>query len=271
MTGRSDTERFLDAFLAPEADQLSDRVLEAALADIARTPQRRALRVPWRFTNMPVFARAAAAALALVVLAAAGGVVYFGSPGTWIGGRAAPASPEPSPSPSPSASPRPSPPPLTERFTSTIHGISIDSPSGWQTRPATEPWTGGQLSFDSRAADVIFDPVRGGLLYLTLASQPYGPLSQDAWRSATMACLNGNSGGAAGSWRVDGARAFVHACGMGEGQVLVFTDTRGYFIQLVAPPTDLVEVYDWDWLKSVLETVDLRPEEALDANPSPSP
>ena len=28
---------------------------------------------------------------------------------------------------------------------------------------------------------------------------------------------------------------------------------------------ELVETYDWDWLKPVLETVDLRPEQALDA------
>jgi hypothetical protein len=264
MTGRSDTERFLDAFLAPEADQLSDRVLQAALSDIARTPQRRALRVPWRFTNMPVFARAAAAALAFVVLVGAGGIVYLSSGGLTGG-------PNPTASPSPTAHPSPStasasPPPLAEGFTSTIHGISIDYPSGWQTRPATEPWTGGQLSFDSRAADVIFDPARGGLLYLTLASQPYGPLSQDAWRDGIItACLSGDSGGSGGSWRVDGARAFVHGCGTGEIQVLVFTDTRGYFIRLVAPPTDLVEVYDWDWLKQVLQTADLRPELPVDA------
>ena len=53
MNGTVDTERILDAFLAPEADRLPDRVIDAALADIARTPQRRALRVPWRFHYMP--------------------------------------------------------------------------------------------------------------------------------------------------------------------------------------------------------------------------
>jgi hypothetical protein len=41
MTGQIDAERILDAFLAPEADQLPDRVLDAALTEIARIPQRR--------------------------------------------------------------------------------------------------------------------------------------------------------------------------------------------------------------------------------------
>lgn len=107
MTGRSDTERFLDAFLAPEADELSDRVLEAALSDIARTPQRRALRVPWRFPKMPVMHRAAAAALALVVLVGAAGVFYLNS-GGFVGGPNPTATP--TPSPTPSASPTVTPP-----------------------------------------------------------------------------------------------------------------------------------------------------------------
>ena len=34
MKARSDTERILDAYLAPEADRLADRVIDAALADI---------------------------------------------------------------------------------------------------------------------------------------------------------------------------------------------------------------------------------------------
>jgi hypothetical protein len=77
-----DAERILDAFLAPESERLSDRVIDAALADIARTPQRRALRAPWRFALMPALPRATSvAALALVVAVAAGAFVYLNSPG----------------------------------------------------------------------------------------------------------------------------------------------------------------------------------------------
>jgi len=68
MTGRIDVERILDAYLAPEADRLPDRVIEASLSEIARTPQRRALRVPWRFTPMHGFARAAIAAVVVAVV-----------------------------------------------------------------------------------------------------------------------------------------------------------------------------------------------------------
>ena len=75
MNGRSTTERILDVYLAPETDRLPDRVIDAALADISRTPQRRALRVPWRFPTMPALSRATGiAAVALVAVVGAGGI-----------------------------------------------------------------------------------------------------------------------------------------------------------------------------------------------------
>jgi hypothetical protein len=80
MKARSDTERILDAYLAPEADRLADRVIDAALADIARTPQRRALRVPWRFPLMPALSRATGVAVvALVAVVGAGTLFYLNS------------------------------------------------------------------------------------------------------------------------------------------------------------------------------------------------
>ena len=52
---------------------------------------------------------------------------------------------------------------------------------------------------------------------------------------------------------------------------LVFTETRGYLNRLVASSDEpgLAATYDWDWHKEVLETVDLRPQEALDAPRQP--
>ena len=80
MKARSDTERILDAYLAPEADRLADRVIDAALADIARTPQRRAVRVPWRFPLMPALSRATGVAVvALVAVVGAGTFFYLNS------------------------------------------------------------------------------------------------------------------------------------------------------------------------------------------------
>jgi hypothetical protein len=82
MTGHVDTERILDAFLAPAHDQLPERVLEASLADITRTPQRRALRVPWRLPYMPALTRTTGfATVALVAVVAAGGLLYLNAKG----------------------------------------------------------------------------------------------------------------------------------------------------------------------------------------------
>jgi hypothetical protein len=67
MTGPLDPDSILDGFLAPEHDRLPDRVLEAVLSEIARTPQRRAPRVPWRF---PMSRRLRLAGLALASAAA---------------------------------------------------------------------------------------------------------------------------------------------------------------------------------------------------------
>lgn len=168
----------------------------------------------------------------------------------------------------PTASPLPttSPLPVGETFTSTVHGISIQYPDGWQTRPASEPWSGEALSFDSPAADVIFDPARGDGLYLLIASQPYGDLTEDEWRSETMDGLCANSGGSVGSWNVDGARAWAFTCGPVQTGLFVFMETRGYLLRVVASTAEpgLAETYDWDWLRPLLETVDLLPEMAVD-------
>ena len=91
----------------------------------------------------------------------------------WLETTRSPVAPSPSTSPTPSTTPQPSPSAGFSRFDSPLNGLSIDYPSGWQVRPATEPWTGGALDFDSPAADVIFDPALGDRLYLVLASAPH--------------------------------------------------------------------------------------------------
>lgn len=81
-------ERVLDAFLAPEADRLPDRVVDAALAEIARTPQRLAVRVPWRFPTMsflPASPMARAAAAFAVIAVVVGGSLFLLKPSSSIG------------------------------------------------------------------------------------------------------------------------------------------------------------------------------------------
>jgi hypothetical protein len=174
--------------------------------------------------------------------------------------------------PSPSISPAPTPHSGETTFTSSIHGFSMGVPPGWETRPATERWGGEPLDFDSRAADVIFDPVIGDGLYLVVASQTFSGMSEDGWRASVLEwTCPGQGGGEMWSWRVDGASAFQRGpCNSGS---IIATDARGYLIRLVASKDEpgFAQKYDWDWLKPVLETVDLRPEDAVDPAGSGAP
>ena len=150
-------------------------------------------------------------------------------------------------------------------FTSTMHGISIDYPSGWQIRSATEPWTGGPLNFDSPAADVIFDPELGDDLYIVLASQSGRPNQFDdqsdqfdLLRESGLCDAEGGGGG--GTPAVDGASTWHWHCDSAH-TAAVTTPNRRYLIALVqsADVTGLLDAYDFD---AALETVDLRPDEA---------
>jgi hypothetical protein len=70
-------------------------------------------------------------------------------------------------------------------------------------------------------------------------------------------------GGGGGSFVLDGAGAFDWYCGDYKVAATTF-DLRGYLI-LMLVPGELYETYDFDWIEAVLlETVDLRPEDAVD-------
>ena len=173
--------------------------------------------------------------------------------------------------------------PSTGRFDSPLHGISIDCPAGWQIRPATEAWTDGELDFDSPAADIIFHPALGDRLYFVLASQPFEvPTEAVDWDGTAPGdwdgvnnvhlCLPGEGGhGLGGPFPVDGGSAFeLQACGS-YAVAVNWADTRGYVIALVVrDEPGLRETYDHKYFDAALETVDLRPEEAVEA-PGGSP
>ena len=83
MTDQRELDRLLDAFFAEGADELADRVIDAALDQIDHTQQRRALRMPRRLRTMNMPTRLAAAAVIGVL--AVGGALYLMRPGQ-IGG-----------------------------------------------------------------------------------------------------------------------------------------------------------------------------------------
>jgi hypothetical protein len=169
---------------------------------------------------------------------------------------------------------------FTERFDSPLHGLSIGYPSGWRTRPATEPWGHGEVAFGAPDVDVIFDPTLRDDLYFAVVSEPLGGKSGPDWVQAhlppSVGICTRAVGAGGGDGTLDGAYAWFESCDShvaGGHVVVVATATRGYIIYLhVADDPLLQATYDGEWFEAALETVDLRPEDALDAlNPSASP
>jgi hypothetical protein len=62
MTDQRELDRLLDAYFVDGADELADRVIDAALDQVDHTDQRRAVRMPRRFQTMNMPTRVAAAA-----------------------------------------------------------------------------------------------------------------------------------------------------------------------------------------------------------------
>jgi len=146
MTSRSDVERVLDRYLADGAEQVPDRVIDDALRQIDHIPQRRALRVPWRFNDMPSVFKLALAGATVVAVLVVGSMFLNRGPTNSVGG---PGVGSPSPSASVPASATASPSPslaLTDTsnwvpFTSDLYGYSIARPPTWVAQPATRDWS----------------------------------------------------------------------------------------------------------------------------------
>ena len=204
------------------------------------------------------------ARLAAVAVVAIGAVACVGQAET----------PSPSLSHSATGGPTPSPrsaPPLTQSFTSTLHGISVSYPEGWTAQAATEPWTDGTfpLVFREPHADFLYDPTLTSDLFVTIASQPIGDSTPEDWVAEQMASDEGCT--ATEPIAVDGATGLI---GADECSIAVVTAAgRGYWIQLYTSGDDplAVAAYDRAWFEELLATVQLHPEDAADSGASPSP
>ena len=156
MTAQHDLNRQLNAFLSDGPITLPDESFDAVRDRTEQTRQRVVLG-PWRVptvSKLVPIGLGAAAVIAVLFL----GSQFIGSPTSNVGGPASQPSASAAPSEAPaSAGPSPeSPPPLTQSFTSQMHGFSVSYPEGWTDRAATEPWTGtGGPHFPDPYADLL--------------------------------------------------------------------------------------------------------------------
>ena len=213
---------------------------------------------------MNSFAKLAIATVAVISVGLVALAVLRPGTGSNVGGPGGTPSPSPSPSPSPAASASPGPsvsplPALTETFTSAMHGISVSYPSGWKLQPATEPWISGVVQGASPFADVIYEK-ESDSPFIAVASQPLAGKTLDSWATDYLAQLNCVP---TEPVTVDGASGVLSDCQEGP-HALVSVGGRGYLIWLY-------RVDDPDWFSEILATVQLHPEDALDAAPSTSP
>ena len=270
-TSDRDVNRAIRSWLHEDRHEDVSRVAGAVLDQVDTIPQRRATWWPaWRTSTMNKLLTYGLGAAAVVVLLVVG-AQFVGSPNGFFGAEPTPtATLEPTPTAEPTATPEPSPspiaaPPLTESFTSTVHGISVSYPEGWIVRAATEPWTGclyctGVL--EAPYIDVFHRPPDDDGLFLRIASQPIGESAPEDWVAAQMAsnerCTTTEP------IIVDGAT------GLSGGETchvaVVTTADRGYHIDLWFSPDDLdlFAQYDRAWFEDVLATVQLQPQDAVD-------
>lgn len=274
MTDRS-FDRIADAFLADGPDVLPDRVLDAAFEEVHRTRQRRVLvRVPRRFPIMNTFAKLAVAAVAVIAVGVLG-LTFLGPPGEGGVGGASGSTPSPTvaptatPVPTPTPTPAPTAPPLTGQFTSERHGYSIAVPETWSTRPATAPWTTEYVDYFSESSDLLL----GEHGFLALASQPLGDRTPAEWQADVWQILIDDDPATAGCSSeaepitIDDASG-VFACNL----ALVTSGGRGYWIRdFLEDDPPWGSVYDRAYFESILATMTLNPEDAVDSVASPAP
>lgn len=269
MTAHDDLERQLNDFLREGPEELPYQSFDA-VRDRTEMTRQRVVIGPWRLPEMNKFVTMGLGAAAVVVLVFVGAQL-FGSPGGGTGGPGGGPSvtPVPTATPTPATTPVPSPsaaaaPPLTQSFTSELHGYSMSYPDGWDAQAATDPWTDRTFApnFEEAVADLLYDPALTSGLFLTVASQSIGDAAPEDWAAEQMASEEGCA--SSEPITVDGAVGLI---GADDCHVAVVTTAgRGYWIQLYTSDDDPAAVapFDTAWFEEVLATVQLQPEDAVD-------
>lgn len=204
MNTNTGLDRRASTWLADGPTELADRVLDAALREVHLTKQRRASRVPWRFTLMPALTRATTVAVvALVAAVGAGGVLYLNSTG--------PGGPGGTPLPTSAVTLAPTPAPTLHpgipswtTYTSAVYGFTMSYPSDWAVEnTASERCPQGRgLEDGASCADAFISPeIPGedeqiGLWVWQMAAPAGTDLSSAAGLAAAFTALCENNGAA---------------------------------------------------------------------------
>jgi hypothetical protein len=280
MTTRSDIERILDRYLAEGAEQVPDRVIDAALDQIDHIPQRRTVRVPWRTPSVNVFSTALgrAAAIVIAVVAIGGSIIFLGSRNGIGGPPAATPTPAPTASPAPttapSASPGPTPVAKATAFTSARHGIKLTVPAGWTIQPATAPWPPGTEGAPPPDPMLDMFTAPDGSRFVVLSQKLPAGTSGAAWlatyetngaRSLPAACWPAPA--AMTKATVNGQAAWIHGgvnpCGFTEA--IVFAGGRIYELTGYPPvPFSSGLIFDKSAFDAFLASVTFDPSHADD-------
>src|SRR5262245_10235536 len=223
---------------------------------------------------MNAYAKVAVAAVLVVAVGAIGLAVLRPGGSSQVGGPPSPSlSPEASSSPSP-ASGAFVPPELSQTFTSDIHGLTISYPDGWTAHAATVPTTTPiPFLFQDPSVDTISDPIRRDHLFVMLASQSLDGTTFDEW-SAGLA----DECPATEPVVVDGADGVIADTASERAApdqlcALVSMGDRGYVIVLYVSgdEADLRAFDGRPWFEEILATVQLQPQDAVEAPPSTAP
>ncbi len=121
----------------------------------------------------------------------------------------------------------------------------------------------GEAYFTDPSLDVLYDPAPDANLFVGVASQPLAGKTGDQWTADFLGDCPPTE-----PVTIDGAAGH-----MSDLPCIIATVTsggRGYFVWLYTPDSNEGRVfapYDRAWFEQLLATVDLRPEDAVDAAP----
>jgi len=267
------------AWLEEGPNELPESTRRAIAVDVRTTHQsRRSVWAPRWFPRLDRLTMAAMAAVAVMALVIGGFVVRpFESGGSNVGGLppAPSASPAPSPSETPSAAPIPTTlviPAMSELYTSRRFGYSVQYPAAWSVEQATQTWSPPDWKADASPGEP-FDYISGGgeppILRVASAPLPDGLANVNDWIDEYLTfgdpnCVPPRERSELIS--IDGAPGRLwDACSTVEATIVL--EGRVYMFTLILSSDQVAngrELFD-----ALAATIDLRPEDAAIASPSP--